>query len=514
MDELLIKMSLSDMPRFVNDDNPELAIARCMFLSTRPNSHKLDISEEVLTECAPTILGKFLIGNLNLWESDVTTHLQDPDIFGYFPTEQEIEFVRAEDGYLDAYANAVVSKIYATKVYDLFTKDNFRNVSVEMTVAYANEENKTVSKFNISGLTVLGIDVNPSCPMAHMEMIRFSADEAEKYYQQNSVLGKMEKLASVGKRYKVNKTAKAMSNDDWSNVDKTKLRNTILEAQNAVSLVKSVYLKVEKGWETAPSEKLGYPVMQLKGDTFVYNRNALANAKARAEQQNETEVLRKLNAIYDKLNLNNETSNKESEEKMAKLDEKEKDVVMEKPTDEEEVKAEAPKDEEEKSIEEEKASDEESKEEEAEKLAEESDEKKDEKKDDKEEDEKDEEDEKEKLSCDNAKLTAQVAEFEAKMSEMESELEELRKFKADIEEEQKMSIVLNTLAEVKEVMDESTYVKFEETGKECTLETVNAWRNEVLANVTTVLMSKKDEESHLRMSVEQESKSQSLWDRF
>lgn len=514
MDELF-KMSLSDIPRFVNDDNPELAIAKCLFLSTRPNSHGLVIGEKVLTEYAPTILGKFLIGNLNLWENDVTTHLQDPDIFGYFPTEQKIEFVRANDGYLDAYANAVVSKIYATKVYDLFTKDNFRNVSVEMTVGYENEEDKIVSRFSISGLTILGVSVNPSVPQAHMEVIRFSADEAEKYYQQNSMLGKMEKLASVAKRYKINKTAKAMSDDDWSNVDKTELRNTILEAQNAAQLVKAVYLKVEDGWKDAPSEKLGYPVMQLKGDTFVYNRNALANAKARATQQNETEILSKLNSIYNKLNLNdNETSNKESEEKMAKLDEMEKDVVMEKPTDEEEVKAEAPKDEEEKPVEEEKASAEPM--EEGEKLAEESDEKEDEKEADKEDDEKEDEkeDDKEKLSCENEKLAAQVAEFEAKMSEMESELEELRKFKADTEEEQKMSIVLKTLSEVKEVMDEATYVKFEETGKECTLETVNAWRNEVLANVTTVLMSKKDEESHLRMGIEQETKSQGLWDRF
>ena len=78
-----------------------------------------------------------------------------------------------------------------------------------------------------------------------------------------------------------------------------------------------------------------------------------------------------------------------------------------------------------------------------------------------------------------------------------------------------MSVILKTLSEVKEVMDETTYAKFEEKGKECTLDNVNAWRNEVLANVTTVLMSKKvDEESHLRMGIEQESKSQSLWDRF
>ena len=414
-----IKMSLEDYPRFVNDNDPELAIAKALFLSTRPNSHGFHLSDEVLRKYAPTILGKFLVGNLNLFGTDVMSHEKKPDIFGYIPTTQEVEFVKANDGYLDAYVNIVVSKIYATEVYNLFLDDNFRNVSVEMRVMYTDEESKDVAEFNVAGLTVLGKIVNPSVPRAHMEMVRFSADNAEMYYT----------------------------------------------SQMNIS-----------------SEKQG------------------------------TEVLRKLNAIYNKLNLKEETINNEkTEESMTKLEEQEKDVVMEQPTEEKEVKAEAPKDEAEKPTEEEKASDEESKEEEAEKLAEESDEKKDEKKDDKEEDEKDEKDEKEKLSCDNAKLTAQVAEFEAKMSDMESELEELRKFKADIEEERKMSIVLNTLAEVKEVMDESTYVKFEEAGKECSLETVNAWRNEVLANVTTVLMSKKDEESHLRMGVEQESKSQSLW---
>lgn len=417
-----IKMSLEDYPRFVNDNDPELAIAKALFLSTRPNSHGFHLSDEVLRKYAPTILGKFLVGNLNLFGTDVMSHEKKPDIFGYIPTTQEVEFVEANDGYLDAYVNIVVSKIYATEVYNLFLDDNFRNVSVEMRVMYTDEESKDVSEFNVAGLTVLGKIVNPSVPRAHMEMVRFSADNAEMYYT----------------------------------------------SQMNIS-----------------SKKQG------------------------------TEVLRKLNAIYNKLNLKEETVNNEkTEESMAKLEEQEKDVVMEQPTEEKEVKAEAPKDEEKKPTEEEKASDEESKEEEAEKLAEESDEKKDEKKDDKEEGEKDEKDEKEKLSCDNEKLTAQVAEFEAKMSEMESELEELRKFKADTEEEQKMSIVTNTLAEVKEVMDESTYAKFEKTGKECSFENVNAWRNEVLANVTTVLMSKKDEESHLRMSVEQESKSQSLWDRF
>ena len=314
-----IKMSLEDYPRFINDNDPELAIAKALFLSTRPNSHGFLLSEEVLRKYAPTILGKFLVGNLNIFETDVMSHETEPDIFGYIPLEQQVEFVRAEDGYLDAYVNIVVSKIYATKVYNLFLEDNFRNVSVEMRVMYEDEETKEVAKFNVAGLTVLSKVTNPSVPNAHMEMVRFSQEEADNYYHNTfNQVKQMEKLAEVGKRYKIDKSAKAMSNDDWSNVDKTKLRNTILNAQNNSALVKAVYLKVESNWEDAPSERLGYPVMQLKGDTFVYNRNALANAKARATQQNETEVLRKLSAIYNKLNLKEETENKEeAEEKMA-----------------------------------------------------------------------------------------------------------------------------------------------------------------------------------------------------
>ena len=78
-----------------------------------------------------------------------------------------------------------------------------------------------------------------------------------------------------------------------------------------------------------------------------------------------------------------------------------------------------------------------------------------------------------------------------------------------------MSIVNQTLAQVKESMDSEVYAKFEEQAKECTLETVNAWRNEVLANVATVLMSAKKDESHLRMNIEDGVKTPtSLWDRM
>ena len=513
-----IKMSLEDYPRFVNDSDPELAIAKALFLSTRPNSHKFHLSEDVLKKFAPTILGKFLVGNLNMFETDVMSHEKEPDIFGYIPLEQQVEFVRAEDGYLDAYVNIVVSKIYATKVYNLFLDDNFRNVSVEMRVLYENEETKDVAEFNIAGLTVLGQLVNPSVPNAHMEMIRFSQEEADKYYHTTfNQIKQMEKLAEVGKRYKINKTVKAMSDDDWSNVDKTKLRNTIINAQNKTTLVKSVYLKVEENWEEAPSERLGYPVMQLKGDTFVYNRNALANAKARATQQNETEVLRKLNAIYNKLNLKEETvNNEETRDEMAKLEEKEKDVVMEQPIED------APKEDETKLVDDAEPKEKEKEEAKEEKASDDSDsDKKDDEKQVEEEkssddSEKDDEDEDDNEKDDKlAEKEAQCADLEAKCAKLEAKLSELEKFKADTEEKEKMAIVNQTLAQVKESMDAEQYAKFEEKAHDYTLETVNAWRNEVLANVATVLMSAKKDESHLRIDIEDDSKAPtSLWDRM
>ena len=497
-----VKMSLEDFSNYVEDENPELAIARCCFLSTRPNSHKLPITEEMLRRDAKTILGKWIIGNLNWSETDVEGHETTPQIFGYIPENQDVEFVE-KDGYLLAYIKAVISKIYANKVYDLFTKDNFRNTSVEMLTK--EDENGNLVGFNICGLTILAKTINGSCPDANMQIVRFSEEDAEKYERYlSSALGKskiekMEQLTKMAKRYKIDKSAKGLSNDDWSNVDKTTLRNTILDAQNKAELVKAVYLKVEDGWEEAPSEKLGYPVMQLKGETFVYNRNALANAKARAVQQNETEVLAKLNKIYEKLKLDDG-----KEEKMSDPKQEDKDVVMGCGEGEDKLEEKAQEGEEKKEEEKMEETPEEKKLENAKCATDGEDD----------ESEKDDEDEKEKMAQLLAEKDAKIKEQEDKLSEQEKLLEELAKFKADVEEKEKMSVVSQTLAKIKEHVSEEDYAKFEEKGKACKFEEVTSWRNEVLANVTEVLMSAEKKENHLRMSVVTENKETSLWNRL
>lgn len=117
-----------------------------------------------------------------------------------------------------------------------------------------------------------------------------------------------------GDALKVDKSKDAMSEKAWGEVDKTALRNKILNSSNYKSLVKDVYMLVEEGWEDSPSSHLKYPVMELKGDTLTYNRYGLSAALQRSEGQNETGVVSKVKAIYTKMGLDKPDNNNGMEE--------------------------------------------------------------------------------------------------------------------------------------------------------------------------------------------------------
>lgn len=306
-----------------NDE--EFAIAHICFLSTKPNSHELVISDEVLKECAPSVLGKWLVAEYDKLEQDVTTHTADEWIMGYFPKEQEVEFIESDEGYLCAYANAIVSKIYAVELCDLFDENTTKPVSVEM--LYTDDGGDVIQDFNIVGVTVLGKvfgqKINGSCPDANMKMVRFSQEEADEFYNEHmhDTLSETNKISEerrinmAEKTYKINKTV--LKDSKWGDVDKTKLRNTIMEAKNKATLVKAVYLLVEDGWQDAPSEKLKYPVMELVGDTFYYNRGALASALGYAKAEGEDDIVAKVEKLYKKFNLDDD--NKEDKEDKADM---------------------------------------------------------------------------------------------------------------------------------------------------------------------------------------------------
>ena len=311
---------VAEIPQWT-ESYPEhkFTVYKCCFLSTKPNAHKLNIGDSVLRKYADTILGNFLVAKVQF--GDAMSHEKDEIIYGYFPREQEVEFVKDVDG-TKAYAYAVVSKRYSKEFNGIFEFDNLRNSSVEMAVETDDDNENSVLSFDIFGLTCLGKRINGSCPDADIEMVRFTAEEADAYFAKNvdaasslkQFVETRKQAMAEKKTYKVDKSKESMSNADWSDVDKVALRDKIMGASNRAKLVKDVYLLVDDDWEDAPSEKLKYPVMAFDGDTLVYYRRALSAALTYAKQNDETAVVNKIEKIYKKLDLD-DTDGKE--EKMS-----------------------------------------------------------------------------------------------------------------------------------------------------------------------------------------------------
>ena len=311
---------VSEIPDWA-DAYPEhkFTVYRCCFLSTKPNSHELNITDEVLREYADTILGNFLVAKVQFGEA--MGHEKDEIIYGYFPREQEIEFIDV-DGVTKAYAYAVVSKRYSKEFNGIFEFDNIRNSSVEMTVTTADEDKDDVVSFDIYALTCLGKRVNGSCPDADIKMVRFTAEEADAYFAHTDTLSNLKQFVETRKQsmaekkyvsHPINTSKDAVYTGEW---DGNKAKQDLIKEKNYKSLAPKVCLNLEEGWEGREVTKLGYPVMGLFDGEWRYSTRALASALAYAKQNDEQEVLNKLKEIYDELDLNEE--GKEDDEKMSK----------------------------------------------------------------------------------------------------------------------------------------------------------------------------------------------------
>lgn len=304
------------------DAYPEhkFAVYKCCFLSTKPNAHKLNIEDAVLREYADTILGNFLVAKVQF--GDAMSHEKDEIIYGYFPREQDVEFVE-DDDVTKAYAYAVVSKLYSKEFNGIFEFDNLRNSSVEMAVETEDDNESKVLSFDIFGLTCLGKRINGSCPDADIEIVRFTAEEADAYFAKSSdTISSLKKFVEMRKHsmaekkyvsHPINTSKDAVYTGEW---DGNKAKQDLIKEKNYKFLAPKVCLNLEEGWEGREVTKLGYPVMGLFDGEWRYSTRALASALAYAKQNDEQEVLNKLKEIYDKLDLNEE--GKEDDEKMSK----------------------------------------------------------------------------------------------------------------------------------------------------------------------------------------------------
>lgn len=356
------------------------------------------------------------------------------------------------------------------------------------------------------------------------------------------------------KSYKVDKSKEAMSEKAWGDIDKTDLRNKIMEASNKAKLVKDVYMLVEDGWEDAPSEHLKYPVMCFEGDTLVYNRYGLASALAYAKEEDETVVINKIERIYKKLDID-DSEGKEEDVKMNEIEfaavdigdlwgrlwheidethhweygiagiyeEDNKKFAILRDRDMKMYRLDFSLTEDGMTVAEEVIevkqefveTDNMKKFAEPENVADyrlpEDDDKSDE--DDKDEQE---EDMAEKL----AKLEKDIEERDNIIMEKDKELEELRQFKADVEEKEKAKSVEGIMAEVKEFLDDEAFKAYREEGMLCKMSEIDGWANKVKAASFEASKNKKSKKENTGIwgfaapISNSNKKSNSVWDRI
>lgn len=539
MNKYSFSISNVEMFEAENYDKDEFGIVHLDFLGTDPNSHQLEISEEVLEKYANTILGKWIVADMTK-VTDCGSHSPLEKIVGYIPETQDIKFTRNNEGYLRANCVGIISKIYAQDFCEVFMDTNTkRSVSVEMLTAGEEFDQNKLIALNIVGVTVLGLKVKPSSPGSEINFTRFSEKEKieEKYCKiiqkmsDNSLseLKKFVKERRVNmekKTYKVDKSKDSMVDAPWGNVDKTELYKKIVDASNADTLVKDVYMKVENGWKDAPSDKLKYPVMQFKGDTLVYNRNGLSSALGYARAENEADVVSKIEKIYKNLDIEDDNDNKESKGKESKtmqkqefeiegrkawgdiiakvqdhegkdayVDSVEKDHIIYTKGDERyRVEADVKVGEDDKKV----SADikwDTVKKDKVQKMENKTDDKN--KKDDKAITMSDCVDFIKKLSTDanvdasaycemlgeearkNEKLAKDLEERDNIIMQKDTELGELKKFKEDTEKKSIEMEVAKTLEEVKNFVEKDDFEKFESEGKLCKMSELDGWKNKV-----------------------------------
>lgn len=534
----MARFSINEVKRINSSEyeNSEFAIGKMGFLSTRPNSHQLNISETVLKESAPSVLGKWIVADMT-GVVDAGTHTEQEYIVGMVPRDQEVDFVYDKDGYLKSYVDVIISKVYAKNYCVMFESDNLRNVSVEMNVHTSEEDEHEVLDFNIVGVTTLGKHINPSCPGSDIVFTRFSETEANAFFEDckkkcsnlENFMDQRKNKMSEEKKYKIDKSKEALSDKPWGEVDKTKLRNDIMGASNKNTLVKDVYMLVEDGWEDAPSEHLKYPVMELKGDTFVYNRDGLSSALGYAKKENVSSVVSKVEKIQRKLGLfkegkeaDTEMSTKyfdeiegrkawadvieevqEHEGRDAYVDSIEKDhIIYTKDDVRYRVEADIKVDKDDKTVDADIHWD---------TVKKDKDQKMSEKKEMSIDEAMAEIDRLSKDVEDNKNI---IMDKDKQMKDMEKELSELRAFKEAADKQTLAASVESVMSEVKDCLSDDKYKEFRDEGLQCSVDGVDAWANKVKAFCFETGVKKKAQKGTMwsfANPVQVESKINSIW---
>lgn len=348
-----------------NDDFLKLDL---YMISTGINCNGSEFLYEGFEQSIPSVYNKPILAYFNRLTEDTEEHNSrvgyDPDGSVYY--DYEYEGAERPVGLIPESAIITVEKSggkdwvvvhgayiwteYNHNLANIIRSHGTKKISVEIEGIGSWVENgiEKIPRWNFLGVTILGCDkygkpYKEGIEGAHLRVREYShsadfnnyksrfsfamstdysSNTLEKYgielNNKSDFISKKE--WGTDKSIPVDKSKESVSFDSWGDISKSELRNIVLKAKNYKTLVKSVYLKVEDGWEESPSSHLKYPVMQYKDKKFVYNANGLLSAQQYGEK-NDKAVARKALSIRKKLDLDRP----EKEEHMKKFVEAAKD---------------------------------------------------------------------------------------------------------------------------------------------------------------------------------------------
>ena len=196
MFEFVKKFSVADVQMYrEQEEDLDFSIVEIWALAEGTNSHKNPFSREVLESYADTFKGKFIVAKFDKYRRDVRGHELDEAVIGYVSPQDEIEFktkfIESENKEKEfVVVKALLSKIYAKDVVDMFRTDNNRSVSCEFSCVTQYKENEygqpideygvvineenPILKYHIHGITILGKDINPSVKGTEIKIKQFA----------------------------------------------------------------------------------------------------------------------------------------------------------------------------------------------------------------------------------------------------------------------------------------------------------------------------------------------------
>lgn len=201
MSEYVKKLSIEDVQMYrEQEEDMDFSVVEIWSLAEGTNSHRNPFSKEVLERDANTFKGKFIVAKFDRLKNDVLGHETDEILVGYIDPRDKIEFkkkfVEKENKEKEfVVVRALLSKIYAKNVVDMFRLDNERTVSCEFSCKTKYEENEygqpidefgrvldeenPILSYHIHAITILGKSFNPSVVGTEIKVKQFAKQFSE-----------------------------------------------------------------------------------------------------------------------------------------------------------------------------------------------------------------------------------------------------------------------------------------------------------------------------------------------